>query len=83
MATRAILSAISESKLHGPVILGNPNQWFNRLPFLAPPVTAGFTAMWAGHIYRAGACDVDFLVLKNTRIRESLNLQFRRRFSIC
>ena len=26
----------------GPVILGNPNQWFNPAAFLAPPNTSGF-----------------------------------------
>ena len=30
----------------GPVILGNPNQWFNPAAFLAPPNAAVSTATW-------------------------------------
>jgi len=62
----------------GPVILGNPNQWFNPAAFIAPPSSGGFY----GNVGRdtfigPGLATWDFSVLKNTRIRESLNLQFR------
>jgi hypothetical protein len=62
----------------GPVILGNPNQWFNPAAFIAPPSSGGFF----GNVSRdtfigPGLATWDFSVLKNTRIRESLNLQFR------
>jgi hypothetical protein len=62
----------------GPVILGNPNQWFNPAAFLAPPANSGFYGNVGRDTYIGpGLATWDFSVLKNTRIRESLNLQFR------
>jgi hypothetical protein len=62
----------------GPVILGNPNQWFNPAAFLAPPVNSGFYGNVGRDTYIGpGLATWDFSVLKNTRIHESLNLQFR------
>jgi hypothetical protein len=65
----------------GPVILGNPNQWFNPAAFLAPPNSSGF----AGNLGRdtligPGLATLDLSLLKDTRIRERLNLQFRAEF---
>lgn len=65
----------------GPVILGNPNQWFNPAAFLAPPNNSGF----AGNLGRdtlpgPGLATWDFSVHKDTRISERLNLQFRAEF---
>ncbi len=65
----------------GPVILGNPNQWFNPAAFLAPPNNSGF----AGNLGRdtlpgPGLATWDFSVQKDTRISERLNLQFRAEF---
>ena len=62
----------------GPVILGNPNQWFNPAAFLAPPATGGF----AGNVGRdtyigPGLATWDLSVLKDTKIGERLSLQFR------
>ncbi len=62
----------------GPVILGNPNQWFNPAAFIAPPATGGF----AGNVGRdtfigPGLATWDFSVLKDTKIHERLSLQFR------
>jgi hypothetical protein len=62
----------------GPVVLGNPNQWFNPNAFIAPPSTGGF----AGNVGRDTCIGPDlvtwdFSVLKDTRIRERLSLQFR------
>ena len=63
---------------HGPVILGEPSQWFNPAAFLAPPNNSSFY----GNLGRdtligpgLGAWDLSFL--KNTQLRERLNLQFR------
>ena len=62
----------------GPVILGNPNQWFNPDAFhraadhqriLRQPRTRYLTG--------PGLATWDFSVLKDTQIRERLNLQFR------
>jgi hypothetical protein len=62
----------------GPVILGNPNQWFNPAAFIAPPSASGFYGNVGRDTYIGpGLATWDFSVLKNTRIRESLNLQFR------
>jgi hypothetical protein len=62
----------------GPVILGNPNQWFNPAAFIAPPSSGGFYGNVGRDTYIGpGLATWDFSVLKNTRIRESLNLQFR------
>jgi hypothetical protein len=62
----------------GPVVLGNPNQWFNPNAFIAPPSTSGF----AGNLGRdtfvgPGLATWDFSVRKDTKIRERLSLQFR------
>jgi hypothetical protein len=62
----------------GPVILGNPNQWFNPNAFLAPPANSGFYGNVGRDTYIGpGLATWDFSVLKNTRIHENLNLQFR------
>ncbi|HEY1424352.1 MAG TPA: carboxypeptidase regulatory-like domain-containing protein [Candidatus Acidoferrum sp.] len=62
----------------GPVILGNPNQWFNPNAFIAPPTTIGFYGNVGRDTYRGpGLATWDFSVLKDTKIRERLNLQFR------
>ena len=62
----------------GPVILGSPTQWFNPNAFLAPPNASGF----AGNLGRdtligPGLATWDLSFLKNTAIRENVNLQFR------
>jgi hypothetical protein len=62
----------------GPVILGKPEQWFNPNAFLAPPTTDGFYGNVGRNTYIGpGLATWDFSVLKDTRIRERLNLQFR------
>jgi Carboxypeptidase regulatory-like domain len=62
----------------GHVTLGNPNQWFNPNAFLAPPANSGFYSNVGRDSYIGpGLATWDFSVLKDTRIRERLNLQFR------
>jgi hypothetical protein len=70
----------------GPVILGNPNQWFNPNAFLAPAFATTADAKANGGFYGnvgrdtligPGLATWDFSVLKDTQIRERLNLQFR------
>jgi hypothetical protein len=62
----------------GSVVLGNPNQWFNPAAFIAPPSASGFYGNVGRDTYIGpGLATWDFSFLKNTRIRESLNLQFR------
>jgi hypothetical protein len=65
----------------GPVILGNPNQWYNPAAFLAPPSGSGFYGnLGRDTLEGPGLATWDFSLLKNTPIRESLNLQFRAEF---
>jgi hypothetical protein len=62
----------------GPVVLGHPNQWFNPAAFLAPPSNSGFYGNAGRDTYIGpGLATWDFSVLKDTAIRERLNLQFR------
>src|SRR5215470_17609880 len=62
----------------GPVILGNPSQWFNPSAFLPLPSNSGFY----GNVGRdtfigPNLATWDFSVLKAFPIREALGLQFR------
>jgi hypothetical protein len=62
----------------GPVVTGNPNQWFNPAAFLAPPPNSGFYGNVGRDTYSGpGLATWDFSVLKDTAIRERLRLQFR------
>ncbi len=62
----------------GPVVLGNPNQWFNPNAFIAPPSTSGFAGNLGRDTYIGpGLGTWDFSLLKDTKIRERLSLQFR------
>ena len=62
----------------GPVILGNPNQWFNPNAFLQPPANSGFYGnLGRDTLIGPGLATWDFSALKETAIRERLNLQFR------
>ena len=65
----------------GPVILGNPTQWFNPNAFLAPantPANGGFYGnLGRNTLIGPGLATWDFSVLKAIHIREQLNLQFR------
>jgi hypothetical protein len=62
----------------GPVVLGKPAQWFNPAAFVAPENNSGFFGNVARDTYTGpGLATWDFSVMKETRLRESLNLQFR------
>ncbi len=62
----------------GPVILGNPNEWFNPAAFLAPPNNSGFYGnLGRDTLIGPGLATWDFSLMKDTRIRERFNLQFR------
>jgi Carboxypeptidase regulatory-like domain len=65
----------------GPVIIGSPNEWFNPAAFLAPPNGSGFYGnLGRDTLIGPGLATWDLSVLKDTRIHESLNLQFRAEF---
>jgi hypothetical protein len=79
--TRNPVRPFANPSFTGPVILGNPNQWFNPNAFLAPANTAANGGFY-GNVGRdtligPGLATWDFSVLKDTRLRERLNLQFR------
>jgi hypothetical protein len=60
----------------GPIVTGNPNQWFNPKAFIAPaPGTYG--NLGRGTLTGPGLADVDLSLFKNTSITEKANLQFR------
>jgi hypothetical protein len=62
----------------GPLVLGNPNQWFNPQAFLAPPSNSGFYGNAGRDIIPGpGLATWDFSVLKDTTISERFRLQFR------
>ncbi len=62
----------------GPVILGSPNQWFNPAAFLAPPNNSGFYGnLGRDTLIGPGLAAWDLSFMKDTHIRERLNLQFR------
>ncbi len=66
----------------GPVVLGNLNQWFNPNAFIAPPAASSFYGNVGRNSYIGpGLTTWDFSVLKDTKIRERLNLQFRAEIS--
>ena len=62
----------------GPVILGNPNQWFNPAAFLAPPANSGFHGILGRDtLIGPGLATWDFSVLKDTAAGERARVQFR------
>ncbi len=62
----------------GPVILGNPSQWFNPDAFLRQPANSGFYGNLGRDTFIGpGLATWDFSALKETPIHERLNLQFR------
>jgi len=63
----------------GPVVTGNPSQWFNPAAFVLP--TAGtYGNLGRGTLTGPGLADVDLSLFKNTGITEKTNLQFRAEF---
>ena len=62
----------------GPVVLGNPNQWFNPAAFLAAPNGSGFYGnLGRDTLTGPGLATWDLSFMKDTHIQERLNLQLR------
>ncbi len=62
----------------GNPILGTPAQWFNPNVFLQPPANSGFFGNAPrDNLVGPSVATWDFSTVKNTKLRESLNLQFR------
>ena len=65
----------------GPVILGTPDQWFNPNAFIGPPSGGGFYGnLGRDALIGPGLATWDFSALKDTRLAERLDLQFRAEF---
>ena len=79
--TRNPVRPFANPAFTGPVILGKPDKWFNPNAFLAPantPANGGFYGnVGRDTLIGPGLATWDFSVLKDTPIRERLNLQFR------
>ena len=79
--TRNPVRPFANPAFTGPVILGTPAKWFDPSAFLAPantPANAGFYGnLRRNTLIGPGLATWDFSVLKDTRIREQLNFQFR------
>jgi hypothetical protein len=62
----------------GPVVVGTPSEWFNPAAIAAVPSNSGFFGnLGRDPFIGPGLATWDFSVVKDTHIRESLNLQFR------
>jgi hypothetical protein len=60
----------------GPVVTGNPNQWFNPAAFVLPAFGT-YGNLGRGTYTGPGLANVDFSLFKNTAISERMSLQFR------
>ena len=79
--TRNPVRPFANPAFTGPVIIGSPNKWFNSSAFLAPANTAANGGFY-GNVGRdtligPGLATWDFSVLKDTKIRERMSVQFR------
>ena len=76
--TRNPVRPFVNSAFTGPMILGRAGRWFNPNAFIAPPSASGFYGNLGRNTFIGpGLATWDFSVLKDTRIRERMNLQFR------
>jgi hypothetical protein len=60
----------------GPVVLGNPNQWYNPSAFVLP-IAGTYGNLGRGVFSGPGLTNVDASLFKDTAISERANLQFR------
>jgi hypothetical protein len=63
----------------GKIVQGGPNQYFNPNAFLAP-ASGTFGNAGRDTLSGPGLATLDFSILKNTKITEKINLQFRGEF---
>ncbi|MDR3701143.1 MAG: carboxypeptidase regulatory-like domain-containing protein, partial [Candidatus Sulfopaludibacter sp.] len=63
----------------GPVVLGNPGQWFNPNAFILPAVGT-YGDLGRGVFTGPGLADLDVSLFKNTEVSERASLQFRAEF---
>ena len=76
--TRNPVRPFNNPSFSGSPILGTPAQWFNPNVFLQPPANSGFFGnAKRDNLTGPGMATWDFSAIKNTQLREGLNLQFR------
>ncbi len=76
--TRNPVRPFNNPNFTGNPILGTPAQWFNPNVFLQPPPNSGFFGnATRDNLVGPGLATWDFSTIKNTKLRESLSLQFR------
>jgi hypothetical protein len=62
----------------GPVVTGNPNQWFNPAAFIYPPSNSGFYGNVGRDTYRGpGLATVDLSAIKSSHFGSKATLQLR------
>lgn len=76
--TRNPVRPFVNAAFSGPVILCDPAQWFNPGAFLQPPANSGFYGnLGRDTLIGPGLATWDVSLLKETRLTERTNLQFR------
>ncbi|HUJ21462.1 MAG TPA: hypothetical protein VLX58_08080, partial [Bryobacteraceae bacterium] len=76
--TRNPVRPFVNPEFSGPVILGNPAQWFNPMAFLAPPNNSGFYGnLGRDTLPGPGLATWDLSFFKDMAVRERLRLQLR------
>jgi len=79
--TRNPVRPFANPAFSGPVIIGTPGKWFDPNAFLAPsniPANGGFYGnVGRDTLVGPGLATWDFSALKDTRITERLNIEFR------
>jgi hypothetical protein len=63
----------------GPIVTGNPNQWFNPNAFVLP-IPGTYGNLGRGTLRGPGLADVDLSLFKNTAVTEKATVQFRAEF---
>jgi len=63
----------------GPILLDNPNQWFNPNAFILPPAGT-YGNLGRGTFIGPGLADLDTSLFKTTAVTEKMSLQFRAEF---
>jgi hypothetical protein len=76
--TRNPVRPFANPNFTGSAIIGSPTQWFNPSAFLQPPPNSGFYGnLGRDTLIGPGLFDWDFSAIKDTKLTERLNLQFR------
>jgi hypothetical protein len=63
----------------GPIVLGQPGQWFNPNAFILP-AAGTYGNLGRGDFSGPGLADLDLSLMKNTPVTERASLQFRAEF---